>query len=199
MMKKIIALFYLTLFLSVLVACDRTPRLNPLPEDAVILAFGDSITFGTGAEEGEAYPEILARLTGYQVINAGVKGELSEEGVARLPGILAEAQPDLVIICHGGNDVIQRLSAQNIEANIRAMVELSREAGAQVLLIGVPQPSLILQSIPLYERISWDMGVPIDKHALPDVLRRNELQSDGIHPNAQGYAVLAETIAKRLR
>ncbi|MDO3379137.1 arylesterase [Geoalkalibacter halelectricus] len=198
-MKKYLSLICVVFLFSFLAACDRTPRLSPLGEGAVILAFGDSITYGTGAGPGESYPEVLERLTGFRVVNAGVPGELSAAGVERLPGVLAEVQPDLVILCHGGNDVIQRLSPQDIEANIRAMVALAREAGAQVLLIGVPQPSLILQSIPLYERISWDMGVPIDKHVLPDVLRRQETKGDEIHPNAQGYAKMAETLAKLIR
>ncbi|WP_305041015.1 arylesterase [Geoalkalibacter sp.] len=196
-MNKIFPLLFFVLF--VLVGCDSTPRLKPLPEAAVVLAFGDSLTYGTGAEEGESYPEVLERLIGNRVINAGVPGELTSDGVQRLPGVLAEVRPDLVILCHGGNDILQRRGAEELEANIRKMVELSLQSGAQVLLIGVPQPSMVLRTIPLYVRTSWDMKVPLEEHLLPDILRENSLKSDTIHPNAAGYAVFAERIAERLR
>lgn len=195
-MKKVLLLI-LPLF-ALLAACDRTPRLAPLPEGAVILAFGDSLTYGTGADEGESYPAVLEKLTGYRVINAGVPGETTSDGVQRLPAVLAEVRPDLVILCHGGNDILQRRSAVELEANVRKMVELSRQAGAQVLLIGVPQPSMVLRTIPLYIRASWDLMVPLEEHLLPDILRENRLKSDTIHPNAAGYAVFAERIAERL-
>lgn len=198
MKKTIVFVTLLGLCILALVGCDSTPRLTPLPEDAVILAFGDSLTFGTGAAEGEDYPSVLAQLTGYCVVNAGVPGEITAQGLQRLPEVLAEVRPDLVILCHGGNDVLQRRSAEELESNVRAMISLIRESGAQVLLLGVPQPTLVVQSIPLYERISWDMKVPFDKHAVPDVLREKSLRSETVHPNAAGYAALAATIAKRL-
>lgn len=199
MKKTIISVILLTLLALGLVGCDSTPRLTPLSEDAVILAFGDSLTYGTGAAEGEDYPSVLAQLTGYRVVNAGVPGEITPQGLQRLPDVLAEVRPDLVILCHGGNDILQRRSAEQLESNIRAMIDLIRGSGAQVLLLGVPQPTLVVQSVPLYERISWDMKVPFDKHAVPDVLREKSLRSETIHPNAAGYAALAATIAKRLQ
>jgi acyl-CoA thioesterase I len=195
--KWIFALLATLLSLS-MVGCDRTPRLDPLPEDAVILAFGDSLTYGTSAGEGEDYPSVLARLTGYRVVNAGVPGEVTAQGVERLPDVLAEVQPDLVILMHGGNDILQRRSATELEANIRKMIDLSRQAGAQVFLLGVPQPTHVVQSIPLFENVSWDMMVPFDKHALPDVLRNKSFRSEDGHLNAEGYAALAATLAKRL-
>lgn len=198
-MKKTVGfVFLLVLFTLALAGCDSTPRLTPLPEGAVILAFGDSLTYGTGAAEGEDYPSVLERLTGYRVVNAGVPGEITAQGLQRLPEVLAEVRPDLVILIHGGNDILQRRNADELEANIRAMIDLIRGSGAQVLLLGVPQPTLVVQSIPLYERISWDMKVPFDKHAVPDVLREKSLRSETVHPNAAGYAALAATIAKRL-
>ena len=91
---------------------DRTPRLQPLPAHAVILAFGDSLTAGNGAPRASSYPVILQQLTGWQTINAGAPGEISAEGVIRLPGLLQRYHPDLVVLCHGGNDLLRRIAHQ---------------------------------------------------------------------------------------
>lgn len=195
-MTRFFPLLLLLLILP-LAACERAPQ--PLPEGAVILAFGDSLTYGTGAGEGEGYPEVLARLVGRKVVNAGVEGETTAQGVERLPEVLAEVKPDLVILCHGGNDMILRLDALALIENLKAMVQLIKEADAEVLLIAVPPPAAFYQPAPYYARIARDMEVSLEVNALSNILSRNELRSEGIYPNAQGYAALAEAIAKRLK
>ena len=95
-------------------ACSKTPQMTKLSPDATILAFGDSLTFGTGAGESESYPAVLNRLTGKKVVNAGVPGEVSSTGILRLPELLDRDHPALVILCHGGNDL---LAHQNHQAD----------------------------------------------------------------------------------
>ena len=85
--------------------CDPTPKVKALGDDAVILAFGDSLTFGTGASKHKSYPAQLQALISRTVINAGIPVEVSNTGLRRLPALLTRHQPDLVIICHGGNDI----------------------------------------------------------------------------------------------
>ena len=83
-------------------ACsDSKPQLPLLSADAVILAFGDSLTFGTGANSEHSYPAELARLTGLTVINAGIPGEVTAQGVRRLPALLDRYKPQLLLLCHG--------------------------------------------------------------------------------------------------
>src|SRR5258708_7486386 len=94
----------------VLVGCGgSTPKIAKLDRGAVVLAFGDSLTFGTGAAREQSYPAILARDTGLQVVNAGVPGEVSADGLARLPEAIDESQPKLLILCHGGNDFLLKM------------------------------------------------------------------------------------------
>ena len=186
--------------LAALLACSRdTPRLRPLPSDGVILAFGDSLTRGTGAEPGEGYPELLARLSGRCVVNAGVPGEVSAEGVARLERVLAEIRPSLVLLCHGGNDLLRRVDRAVTEEHLRSMLRLVREAGAEAVLLGVPAPTVFLDPPDFYEDLAREYGVPYDGEALPRVLGDPALKADPIHPNAEGYRRLAEAVFALLR
>lgn len=180
-----------------LVGCgDSMPELSPLQADAVILAFGDSLTSGTGAGRGESYPAQLAQLIDRQVVNAGRPGELSAQGLRRLPALLDEYRPDLVILCHGGNDMLQRQDLSTTRANLEAMVELVLAAGAQVLLIAVPQPRLLVRPEPLYASLGKRLAVPVLRDSLSDILTDSALKADPVHPNGAGYTVLARELAR---
>lgn len=193
-------LLHLLLFSLILTTpgCDR-PRLTPLPADATILAFGDSLTYGTGAQRTESYPASLAEITGRTVINAGVPGELSANGLKRLPEALAEHQPQLLILCHGGNDFLRRLGAEETAANIRAMIALARAQGVEVVLVGVPQLGLFIDTAPLYAQLAKDLELPFADDIISDILTDRKLKSDTIHPNAAGYRKIAETLAALLK
>ena len=181
------------LLLALLVGCGG-PSLEPLPTDATVLAFGDSLTFGTGAARDAAYPAVLARLTGLTVINAGVPGEVSAAGVERLPAALEEYRPDLVLLVHGGNDTLRKLPPELTRANLRAMVEAGRSAGAQVAMLGVPGRNLTLSAPGFYEAVAEELAVPIDNGTLPRLLRDRSLKADPVHLNAAGYRRLAEAV-----
>ena len=198
-----------------------------LAKDAVILAFGDSLTFGTGAAPGESYPAVLERLVGRRVVNEGIPGEITDEGLARLPEVLKREKPALLLLCHGANDLLRGLNRRQAAGNLRAMIRLSRERGTAVVLIAVPLPGIALSSEPLYleiatekgatvriavpslgitlspeplyREIALEMGIPLEEKALTTVLSDSTLLSDPIHPNAAGYRRLAESIASLLR
>jgi len=189
----------LLFLLSVLLLAGGGPKLPPLPDDAIILAFGDSLTYGTGAGRGEDYPSVLATLTGHRVVNAGVPGEESTAGLARLPAVLESAQPQLVFLGHGGNDLLRHRDLAQTRDNLRRMVELVRARGASAVLLGVPKPGLFLSTHPLYRELAAELDVPLEDEALADILGDRELKSDEIHPNAAGYRRLAEALDQLLQ
>jgi len=193
---------YLGLFLlclGALAACSEpVPSVPSLAPDALILAFGDSLTFGTGTRPRHSYPAVLEELTGLEVINAGKPGELSAQGLRRLPGLLDEHRPALLILCHGGNDLLRRQSPGQAEENLRQMIGLAHARDIPVVLVGVPGPSLLLSSEAFYGHIARDLQVPYEGRILPTILGDNTLKSDRVHPNGEGYRQLAEAISRLL-
>ena len=190
----------LLLLLATLAACGgNTAKLSRLPADAVVLAFGDSLTFGTGARTEDSYPAVLERLIGRKIWSAGVPGEVSAAGLARLPSALEYYDPKLLILCHGGNDFLRKLGDAQAADNLRAMIRLARARGIEVVLIGVPKPGLLPSPPDFYADIAREFGLPYEDAALKTILRDNELKSDIAHPNAKGYAKLAQAVASLLQ
>ena len=173
----------------------RTPQIRRLTQDSVIVAFGDSLTSGEGASAGESYPSALARTTGYNVVSAGVPGEAAEEAVRRLPSVLQTHRPNLVILCHGGNDILHHREDAAIAQDLKSMVETIQSAGADVILLGVPKPGLRLRAPAFYRDIARECRIPCDTKTLPEILSTPSLKADYVHPNAQGYRRLAEAVA----
>lgn len=190
----------LSAVITFLTACGAPdPGLSGLPPDAVILAFGDSLTSGTGAGKGDDFPAQLAGLIEREVINAGVSGELSAAGRERLPRLLDRYQPDLVILCHGGNDMLQQRDPETTADNLHAMIDKIRAAGSEVLLLAVPEPGLLPAAAAVYDRLAADTSTPVMTGILADILSSPSLKSDAVHPNKAGYAKLARAIATKLR
>lgn len=198
-MSRVLRALLLVLCVLWLASCGRVPPLAPLSNDAVVLAFGDSLTYGTGAETAESYPAILQQLIKRKVVRAAVPGELSGEGLARLPEALDQAQPQLLILCHGGNDLLRRTGESAAEVNLRAMVRMARERGIAVVLIAVPRPGLRLSPPDYYEKIAKDSQSPVETSVLADIMGDNNLKSDLTHPNALGYRKLAQAVANLLK
>ena len=189
----------------ILIACTlcgcggSASKLSRLPDDAVVLAFGDSLTFGTGAAPESSYPAALEKLIGRRVWGAGVPGEVSSAGLARLPSALDYYQPRLLILCHGGNDFLRKLGDAQAAENLRAMIRLAKQRGIDIVLIAVPKPGLFPSPPDFYAEIAKEFGLPYEDAALKAILRDNALKSDLAHPNAKGYARLAEAIAALLK
>lgn len=175
-------------------ACGDTPRLPRLADDARILAFGNSLTQGTGAGPGESYPAVLERLIGREVIESGVPGERAAAGRRRLPRVLERVRPDLLILCHGGNDILRGTEPSAIEAELGAMIDSARRRDVPVVLIGVPARSLFTDTADVYYRVAEREGVPLEDEIIETIIDDPGLRSDAVHPNARGYRRLAAAV-----
>jgi lysophospholipase L1-like esterase len=176
------------------------PRLSPLPKEAVVLAFGDSMTYGIGAVAEESYPANLQKLTGRRVVNGGVPGELTSAGVRRLPSMLSRYRPRLVIIGHGANDIVHGVSERQIAVNLREMVRLSREQGADVIIIGIPRVGASFIRVPaFYRQVAVENGLPSTGDSLAKILEDRTMRVDPFHLNGEGYRRLAEVLAHLLQ
>jgi acyl-CoA thioesterase-1 len=190
----------LFIFIAVaLTACGPKTKVDKLDSSAVILAFGDSLTFGTGASPAESYPAALGRSIGRKVVNAGVPGETSERGLERLPEVLEEVKPQLLILCHGGNDFLQRLDEGKARENVRAMIALARGKGVSVVLIGTPRPGLPPAVPAFYGELAAEFRIPFEEGAFRSVLIDRDLKSDMVHPNGAGYGQVAAALEKLLK
>ena len=191
---KLRLVLFILILSFVITNCSDTPELRPLSKDAVILAFGDSLTAGNGVVKANSYPAVISQETGFKVINVGVSGEITAAGVKRLPGLLQRYNPDLVIICHGGNDILRRLSLKQAETNLRKMVSAVKKSGADVVLVAVPQFSIWGKVPEFYDSVAQDFNVPLQANILSDLERDPRMKSDAIHLNVAGYRKLAEAI-----
>jgi acyl-CoA thioesterase I len=188
-------IFLLNCIFLLLIACsDDVPQISKLSTNDVILAFGDSLTHGNGANENESYPAVLENLTGRKVINAGISGEESGPGLQRLPGVLEKYKPKLLILCHGGNDLIRKKDVAKLESNIREMIKLAEGKNIPVVLLGVPKPGLFLSSFEVYKTIAESSDVIFIEDIIPEVLGDNGLKSDAVHPNKEGYQAIAGSV-----
>jgi len=192
--------------LAPLAACGRkAPRAQAVPPGATVLALGDSLTSGVGASPDTAYPAVLQRLTGWKIVNGGVSGDTSAQALARLPGLLQEHQPVLVIVGIGGNDFLRRQSASATRANVRQICLAARASGAQVLLVAVPELSLMaaaagrLSDHALYEEVAGELKIPLHAKGWSGVLADERLRADAVHANAAGYERFAQGLVDTLR
>lgn len=189
----------LTLIAMTASCTESTLPLSPLADDAVILAFGDSLTFGYGAQPEESYPAVLEKLTSRRVVNAGVNGDTTTDGLRRLPRILNDVRPDLTLLCLGGNDMLQKVPDQAIAENLLKLIGMIRESGSEVMLLAIPRPGLFVSAAPFYEEVADASGAPLDNEIFIEVYKDPALKSDYIHPNARGYAQAAQGLAEMLK
>ena len=178
---------------------EKVPRVAAVGPDEVIVAFGDSLTYGTGAAESESYPVVLAQLIGRRVVRAGVPGEVTAQGLVRLPQVIEEHQPALVIVCLGGNDMLRKLDEAQIRSNLRQIIRTLRDRGIAVVLVGVPKPALLTSAAAFYGELAKEHRIPYEGKILNHIMHQLDLRSDAIHPNAKGYRRMAEAIAELLR
>ena len=165
----------------------------------LIIAFGDNITYGIGTDTTSSYPKQIENKTGLKIINAGVEGEFSSEGLIRLPSIL-ENKPELVILCHGANDIYYKHDISQLKNNLLEMIELIQQSGSKVLLVGVSNFALLSKDIhKLYDEVAEEGAVLFEDNILRIVFSSNLLKTDYRHPNTKGYERMADAFIEILQ
>lgn len=184
--------------------CGSQPEQLPIAAGSSVLAIGDSVTYGTGAETARDYPSQLAARTAWIIHNYGVPGDTSAGIRNRIEAALADTRPELVLLEIGGNDFLRLTGNGEVKENIRATLRQIKARGIPVVLIAVPQFSALgmmfgnLPDAPLYAELAAEEGVPLIPDVFAEVLSDNHLKSDTIHPNSDGYQKMAEGFAERL-
>jgi acyl-CoA thioesterase I len=200
-MKKLILICIL-----LLAACgEDKPQYAAVPQGATVLILGDSLSYGTGANKGEDYPSLLTKTTGWNIINEGVPGDTTADGLARLPALLEEYTPKLLIVELGGNDLLHQTSPVEITQNLNSILALAKAQGIQTILVAIPSISPLKAAVgslsdhPLYEEIAKQTNTPLIADVFSDVLSDRALKSDQIHANAKGYAVVSEKFSEKMK
>jgi acyl-CoA thioesterase I len=178
-----------------------------------IVCFGNSLTAGYGLDPGESYPDLLQRELDrrgyhYRVINRGVSGDTTQDGLARLSSVIAE-HPQIVILEFGANDGLRGLPVSITEMHLAHLIEglekaELRKAGAKVVLAGITLPpnygpEYVTRFDAMYTTLAKHYQLPMIPFLLEGVATRaNLMQQDGLHPNAAGTLIVVENVLKSL-
>ncbi len=179
--------------------CTHRPVKNRYGSGVGVVCFGDSLTFGYGAERGEDYPTVLAGLVGVPVVNAGMDGDTSNKGLCRLEADVLARNPRLVIIEFGGNDFLNQVSREQTAENLRQMIRRIQAHGAMVALVDISAGLLMREYAPVLERLAIEEKALFIPAVFRGIITNPSLKSDFVHPNAQGYRIVAERIARAVR
>lgn len=186
-----------------MVGCGGSPQVHPIAKGAKVVALGDSLTFGYGADKTQSYPAILAQKTGWNVINMGVNGDTTTDVLNRLDKVVA-LSPKLVLLGIGGNDVLKRVSASNIKANLIAIINTLQGKSIPVVLIAEPHFSASAlfgkaSDNPIYQEVADELSIPLFADEWSRILSDKALKSDQIHANGAGYQEFAQNLFEFLK
>ncbi|OGS99172.1 MAG: hypothetical protein A3F73_08260 [Gallionellales bacterium RIFCSPLOWO2_12_FULL_59_22] len=188
-----------------LAACGSKAKEEALPPGSTIVTLGDSLTAGAGVTREQAWPDLLANRTGWVVINGGISGDTSGGALRRLPALLEEHNPALVLVALGGNDMLRRVPRQDTIANLGKILDTIRAQGAKPVLLATPEPSVagaVFQSLSaadFYRQIAEAHQVPLIEDAIAEVLSDPAMKGDPLHPNTAGHVELAQKIFDALK
>ena len=175
----------------------------------VIVCFGDSLTAGYGTDPGQSYPDALQKRLDaqgyhYRVVNAGVSGETTKDGLERVAGVAAR-HPQIVVLEFGGNDGLRGLPLEQTQSNLASMIETLQKSGAQVALAGItlpPEygPDYIAKINAIYPALAKKYHVRLLPFLLKDVYGvAGDMQEDGHHATAKGNLGVAVTVEKLIQ
>ncbi len=194
-----IFLFSVLCFLfSVLSGCAKKEIKNIDSKGKNIICFGDSITFGYGVNPGEDYPSALSKITSLPVINAGIDGDTTTEALKRTDADVLKREPLLAIIEFGGNDFLRKVPKEVTINNLKEMVDRIQAGGAMVAIVDISAGMLLEQYRPAFYNIAREKGAIFIPGILSGIITNPHLKSDYLHPNGDGYKVIAQRIYRAI-
>jgi lysophospholipase L1-like esterase len=191
--KLLVLLFYCSVVL-LLAGCGKREIKNVDSKGKNIICFGDSITFGYGANEGEDYPTELAKMVDMPVINAGIDGDTSVEAMKRLESDVLDREPFLVIIEFAGNDFLRKIPKETTLKNIEGMIDKVHEKKAIVAIVDISAGMFLKEYRAAFKNICRKKQAIFIPGILSGIITNPSMKSDFIHPNAQGYKTIAQKI-----
>jgi lysophospholipase L1-like esterase len=199
-MKKLIVGIIALSVIAVIYYCiaSSSAIVSRTPSGGAIVCFGDSLTYGTGASKGMDYPTQLSRMIGLPVMNAGVPGDTTARALKRLDGVL-DTQPRVVLVTLGGNDLKNGISRQTAFDNLRAIIRSIQAEGALVIIGGIDIPFYGKGFGGAYRELAEETGSVLIPNVFDGIMGIRSLMSDPIHPNSQGYTVMAQHFYRALQ
>ena len=194
--------FYLLLSVTLIAACggdDFGKIRNLRSAGETIICFGDSLTEGVGAGEGEDYPSALSHQLALPVVNAGRRGDTTADALERLSDAVLSKNPRLVILLLGGNDFLRQRPRQETRTNLAEIVQRVQAQGAIVAIAGIQLGLFTDEYGEIFEQTAEKFGALYIPQVMKGSLGKSSLKSDPIHPNGAGYRLIAERIAEKIK
>lgn len=176
---------------------DVVVKNYPSAKTGPVLLFGDSLAAGEGATAGNDLASQLGKLASVPILNYGVSGDTTRDGLVRLNQVLTE-DPRIAIILLGGNDFLKKIPREETFQNLEKIVTAFQKQGAIVMVLGVRSGLIGGGADEEYEALAERTGSAYMSDVLSGVFAHNDLMSDAIHPNDKGYGTIAERIAPQL-
>lgn len=197
-MNKTITVAIISIFVLFYCMNNKTTIRNSNNQNTVIVAFGDSLTYGHGVEQPYSYPSLLSRATGKRVINLGVNGETSEQGLNRIEEVL-QYKPKLVIVEFGANDFFRHIDFERTKRNISLITDKIQSSGSMAAIASFGGNPLTGNYTEAFKKIAKEKNAIFIPDIMDGIFGKKELLSDNFHPNQKGYKIIQEKVLKHIK
>ena len=186
---------FILIILGIFLAGCFEPKIKNLDSRGTnIICFGDSITFGYGANPGEDYPSALGKMVKLPVVNAGVDGDTTFAALERLENDVLVKNPRLVIVEFCGNDFLKKIPKEDTIKNLKVIIERIQDQGAMVALVDISAGMFFREYRAAFRRLADEKKAIFIPVVLSKIITNPAMKSDFFHPNARGYKIVASRV-----